>query len=118
MLFWEGKDPTIPMFNIAMVLLCPLSHTLVHLNHLNGCQKSRYDNYDDLSGHPDALNINFLHSPITTWKTSEIVRYEKYILAVTRIPRESRSSGNEKLSLSCCIGSMTSWKTTAFLMFA
>jgi hypothetical protein len=83
LLFWDGKDPTIKTFNMAMVLPCPMSHTVLYLNYMTGFQKSRYDRYVVLSGHPDALNFNFIHSPITTWKTGEIVRYEKYILAVT-----------------------------------
>ena len=74
-------------------------------------------NYDVFSGHPDALNIIFLQSAITTWKTSEILRCEEYILAVTRIVCESRSFGNEKLSLSCYIYNMISGKTVAVQMF-
>jgi len=113
----EGKDPKIQTFYIAMVFLCPLFHTIVNLNYPTGFQKSRYDNYDVLSGHPDTLNIIFLESAITTWKTSEILRCEEYILAVTRILCESRSSGNEKLSLSCYIYNTISGKTAAVQKF-
>jgi hypothetical protein len=46
-----------------MVLVCPfcLSLTFIHLNRLIGFHKSRYDCYNFVIRHPDALSFNVLH---------------------------------------------------------